>query len=488
MIAEQLTKSLLQAAIHGKLTQQLPEDGDTHDLLKEIKKEKAQLIREGKIKKEKPLPEITEDEIPFDIPENWCWIRLGEIINLKSGQDMSSDKYSSINSGVPYITGASNFCNGVITINRWTNTPQSIAKKGDLLITCKGTVGEMAFLNEEKAHIARQIMAITVTNFLSDKFLHIFLKWYVSELKSMAKSMIPGISRDMILHSILPLPPLDEQKRIVQRLNELLPEIDKLKIDEFRLDVLQKGFPKRLRASVLQCAVEGKLTEQLPSDGDAHNLLREIQKEKARLFREGKIKKEKPLPEIKEDEVPFDIPENWCWVRLGHIFEIARGGSPRPIQAFLTSNSDGINWIKIGDTDIGGKYINQTKEKIKPTGLRKSRLVNPGDLLLTNSMSFGRPYILNIKGCIHDGWLVLSPRSKVLNKEYFFYLLSSNFVHMAFANTVAGAVVKNLNSDKVRLIYVPLPPINEQKRIVERLEKLLPEIGKLERLIQVQNN
>ena len=236
---------------------------------------------------------------------------------------------------------------------------------------------------------------------------------------------------------------------------------------------------EQLKKAILQAAIQGKLTQQLPEDGNASDLLKEIQKEQHRLVMEGKIKKEKPMPEISEDEIPFEIPENWCWAKLGVIFEIARGGSPRPIDAFLTTNSDGVNWIKIGDTEIGGKYINGTKEKIKPEGLKKSRLVNSGDLLLTNSMSFGRPYILNTQGCIHDGWLVLSPLSESINKEYFYYLLSSEFIHMAFSSTVAGAVVKNLNSDKVRIISVPIPPLSEQIRIVERLENLLPGIDQL---------
>jgi len=238
---------------------------------------------------------------------------------------------------------------------------------------------------------------------------------------------------------------------------------------------------ERLRKSILHSAIQGKLTEQLPEDGDASDLLAEIQSAKEKRIKDGSLKKDKVFHEITEDDKAFDIPENWCWVDLGDVFEIARGGSPRPIQAFLTTKDDGINWIKIGDTDIGGKYIDHTKEKIIPEGIKKSRVVNPGDLLLTNSMSFGRPYILNTRGCIHDGWLVLSPLSDGINREYFYYLLSTEFVRMAFAGTVAGAVVKNLNSDKVRVVTVPLPPVLEQERIVSRIEELLPYIEELEK-------
>ena len=172
------------------------------------------------------------------------------------------------------------------------------------------------------------------------------------------------------------------------------------------------------------------------------------------------------------DEVPFDIPESWEWVRLGTVCEIARGGSPRPIKQFLTDSPSGVNWIKISDSDKGGKYINATKEKIIPAGVAKSRYVHAGDFLLTNSMSFGRPYILNIDGCIHDGWLVLSDYQNAYDKDFLFYMLSSAFAYSQFCDIVSGAVVKNLNSDKVSSVLFPLPPITEQRRIVTKLDEV----------------
>ena len=190
------------------------------------------------------------------------------------------------------------------------------------------------------------------------------------------------------------------------------------------------------------------------------------------------------------DEIPFEIPESWEWVRLDYICEIARGGSPRPIKQYLTDEPDGVNWIKIGDSDKGSKYINSTKEKIKPEGVSKSRFVHAGDFLLTNSMSFGRPYILNVDGCIHDGWLVLSGYKTAYDKDYLFYMLSSKFAYYQFCDVVSGAVVKNLNSDKVANAIFPLPPINEQHRIVAKIEELLPYIeryGKAEEHLTALN-
>ncbi|WP_226957766.1 restriction endonuclease subunit S [Streptococcus pneumoniae] len=171
-----------------------------------------------------------------------------------------------------------------------------------------------------------------------------------------------------------------------------------------------------------------------------------------------------------EIDVPYDIPDTWEWVRFSTLVEIVRGGSPRPIKDYLTSEVDGINWIKIGDTEKGEKYINNVKEKIKKSGLNKTRFVKKGTFLLTNSMSFGRPYILNVDGAIHDGWLAISNYENSLNKDYLFYILSSNVVYSQFLSLISGAVVKNLNSDKVASILIPLPPLSEQQRIIEAIE------------------
>ena len=240
------------------------------------------------------------------------------------------------------------------------------------------------------------------------------------------------------------------------------------------------GIASDLRQSVLQAAMQGKLTTQKAEDGDARDLLREIRAEKEKLVKEKKGKKEKPLAPITDEEIPFDIPENWVWIRLGNYTEIARGGSPRPINNYLTTGKDGINWIKIGDTDKNGKYISKTAEKIIREGITKSRYVKKGSFLLSNSMSFGRPYILNIDGCIHDGWLVLSNYEKLLNCDYLYYVLSSPLSKRQFVYQADGAVVKNLNTVKVQKIVIPLPPLPEQRRIVARVEALMKEIDELE--------
>lgn len=164
------------------------------------------------------------------------------------------------------------------------------------------------------------------------------------------------------------------------------------------------------------------------------------------------------------------MSNGWPLVPMEDIFEIARGGSPRPIDSFLTDDPDGVNWVMISDATESGKYINSTKKRIREEGVKRSRVVQPGDFLLTNSMSFGRPYIMNTSGCIHDGWLVLSPRHQNVSPDFFYHLLGSDFVYAEFVRRAAGATVKNLNIDLVKRVQVPLPPLGEQRRIADVLD------------------
>lgn len=231
--------------------------------------------------------------------------------------------------------------------------------------------------------------------------------------------------------------------------------------------------PEELRSSILQYAMQGKLVEQRAEEGTSSELLSTIEPPDNI---DGQRVKQKKITAITDSDIKFDIPGTWEWVKLGTLCTIARGGSPRPIKEYLTDAADGVNWIKIGDTDKNAKYIESTAEKIKPSGVRKSRMIRAGDFLLTNSMSFGRPYISRIDGCIHDGWLVISQNSEVFDQDFLYYLLSSSYAYVQFVGKVSGAVVKNLNSDKVANSVFPLPPLFEQKRIVAKIEEFLPYI------------
>ena len=267
----------------------------------------------------------------------------------------------------------------------------------------------------------------------------------------------------------VPLPPIEEQKRIVKEIKRWLSLI---KIIKNGKENLQESI-KQIKSKVLDLAIHGKLVPQDPNEEPASELLKRIN----------------PKAEITCDtpqygKLPFKIPNSWEWCRLGTVNEIARGGSPRPIKDYLANDVSGINWIKIGDTTKDGKYIDSVKEKIRPEGATKSRFVHKGDFLLTNSMSFGRPYILNVDGCIHDGWLVISPIGNAYTSDFLYYLLSSSFAFEQFANVASGGVVTNLNSDKVADTKFPLPPINEQERIVAKTEELFAQLDKIESSLQ----
>lgn len=219
-----LKEKLIKAAIQGKLTEQLPEDGTAEDLYKQIYQERHISGRIKKSKKSEELASILAEEIPFEIPENWKWIRFGQVITLQSGTDFKPEEYNDKGIGIPYITGASNLSSQGVIINRWTETPKNIANMGDVLLVCKGSgYGKIALCDLEEAHIARQIMAIKKTTLLDMKYILYFLEANLMYIRESGQGLIPGIDRPSILKMLFPLPPLAEQKRIVNKLNELLP-------------------------------------------------------------------------------------------------------------------------------------------------------------------------------------------------------------------------------------------------------------------------
>lgn len=473
-IASDLRQSVLQAAMQGKLTTQKAEDGDARGLLLAIREEKEKLVQEKKSKKEKPLAPVTDEEIPFDIPDNWVWCRLGEIITLVSGQDFSPHQYSdTVQEGFPYITGASNFGNHSIIENRWTKTPRCIVSRGDLLLVCKGSgYGRVMICNLTSAHIARQIMGIRQNNNVDVQFILLFLESNFDILKRFGQGVIPGISRGDVLNMQFPLPPLPEQRRIVARVEALMKEIDKLEQTEKELEAIKAAFPADMKASLLQAAMQGKLTEQKAEDGDARDLLLAIREEKEKLVKEKKKKKEKPLAPITDEEIPFDIPENWVWCRLGDL--VFNHGQKKPDKTF--------SYIDVGTLDNVNHKLNK-KENIlegKNAPSRARKIVKEGDVLYSTV----RPYLHNI--CVIDrsfshepiastAFAVMSCLDGLCNKYLYWSLLSPYFD--AYANDPAnskGVAYPAINDTTFYNAIIPLPPLAEQHRIVEKLDQLLP--------------
>lgn len=490
MIAEQLKKSILQAAIQGKLTEQLPEDGDARDLLKEVEKEKARLIKEGKIKKEKPLPAITEDEIPFEIPDNWCWVRLGDVGNYKKGPFGSSltksmfipdgERSIKVYEQKNAIQKDHSIGDYYIDESYYQSTMKGFTVAGgDIIISCAGTIGESYILpSDARIGIINQaLMRVRVFNCLDKSFFLKVFDYAISSKEAKGKgSAIKNIPPFEILKNILiPLPPVSEQHRIIERLEQILPELDKLYQYEAKLEALQKAFPKKMKDSILQYAIQGKLTEQIPEDGDARDLLKEIEKEKARLIKEGKIKKENPLPAITENEISFEIPDNWCWVRLGELCSIITDGTHK------TPNyvEKGIPFLSVQNISSGKFDLSKIKYITKEEHEKLVKRCNPeyGDLLFCRIGTLGKPIIntLNFEFSIFVSLALIKTIIKKLANYLVKYLCSPGMEEWIDKNKIGGGTHTNkINLRDLSLVPIPLPPLAEQQRIVERLDELLP--------------
>lgn len=443
---QSLKNKILDLAIRGKLTRQLPDDGTAEELYEKIQKEKQALVEAGKLKKEKPLKEIEKDEVPFEIPESWKWVRFGKIISLQSGQDLTKSEYNDDGKGIPYITGASNYGeSNTIYINRWTEYPKSFAQSGDILLSCKGTVGKLAILYETEIHIARQIMGIR-TYAVNIPFVLYYLQSMINGIKEAQKGLIPGIERNDVLSLMCPLPPVVEQKRIVEKVEILFAEIDTIE----KLQNQYAADAEILKSKLIDAAIQGKLTEQLPSDGTAEELYQQIQTEKQALISAGKIKKEKPLKEIEEDEIPFEIPESWKWVRLEQV-TYSVGNKTNQIKTNDVKPDGEIPVVSQGQKMIDG-YCDE-KEKI----ITDIPLVMFGDhTRIVKYIDF--PFVIGADGTKFHHCISVNPK-------YFYYW-------MLHATAVLRDKGYARHYSLLKKQLIPLPPMAEQKRIVEVIERL----------------
>ena len=470
--------------------------------------EKARLVKEGKIKKDKKESIIyrgednsyyekfahgkvvcIDDEIPFEIPTGWEWCRLKEVIQLLSGRDLEPSQYNNEGVGIPYMTGASNFTNDKLVVNRWTKGPVTVSHSGDLLITCKGTIGTMSFNDIGDIHIARQIMGIS-SLYVNLQYVKLFLEIYVVELQKAARSIIPGISRDDILSAILPLPPTKEQKRIVDKINEILPIVKRYSIYQIQQDELNSKIKSLLRKSILQEAIQGKLIPQDPNDEPASVLLQHIKEEKLRLVKEGKLKKkdvidsiifkgddnkyyEKVGKETKEitEEIPFEIPTSWEWIRGKTAFHQMESTKPKG-ENFLYVDVDAVNNMQ--------NVIDKAKTIVTSKApSRATRKLHTGDVLF----SMVRPYLRNIalvkeeyaEAIASTGFYVIRPTCALFS-PYLFYLMLSSYVVDGLNQYMKGDNSPSINNGHIENYLYPLPPINEQKRIVSMIEKILDRI------------
>jgi len=431
-----------------------------------------------------------EDEIPFELPEGWEWTRFSAItINRDSERKpISSSQRTDVAKIYDYY-GASG---KIDKIDKYIFNERLllIGEDGANLVTRNKPI---AFFAEGQYWVNNHAHCIDAT----DKFILEYLCFYINAIsleKYVTGSAQPKMTQDNMNSILIPLPPYSEQKHMSQRLNEVVYTVDNIEIGKADINELVS----KAKSKILDLAIRGKLVPQDPNDEPASVLLERIRAEKEELIKQGKIKRDKKESFIFkgddnsyyekignkvnciDEQLPFELPDGWSYERLGNICSIARGGSPRPIESYLTDAEDGLNWIKIGDTEQGGKYIYSTKEKIRPEGIYKTRYVHSGDFLLTNSMSFGRPYILKTDGCIHDGWLVIGDIEAIFIQDYLYYMLSSSIMYDLLSKLAAGSTVKNLKSDSVKSLIVPIPPRKEQKKISKHIENIFSFISHIE--------
>lgn len=458
MTAQELKNSILQLAVQGKLVEQRPEEGTAKELLAQIKAEKEQLIKDKKIKKEKPLPEITDEEKPFDIPESWEWDYVGNIGSWSAGATPSRHNLEYYNGNIPWLK------TGDLTDGYVNNIPEYVSELalektslrlnpiGSVLMAMYGaTIGKLGILQIE-ATTNQACCACIPYSCVNNKYLFYYLmSQRKNYIKMGAGGAQPNISKEKIVMSLIPVPPLEEQKRIVSKIEEILPYIEQYDKAYTKLEEFNKKFPEDMKKSVLQLAMQGKLVEQRPEEGTAEELYQQIVEEKAKLIKEGKIKKEKPLAEITDDEIPFEIPTSWKWVRLGEIMSINSGKG-------LVAKDMIDNGIPV----YGGNGI---------TGYHNVSNINKETIVIGRVGYYcGSVHITPNKAWITDNAFITTYTDSSIDRDYFVYIL--RHLNLGKSNNATAQPV--VSGKKIYPILFPLPPLAEQKRIVAKIEEILP--------------
>ena len=495
MTVKELKNALLQEAVQGKLVPQIASEGNARDLLEEIRKEKLSHgldfanAKSGKIKSKKETAlagsnpcDITEDEIPFEIPENWCWCRLGEVFETTSGTTPQSKNPIYYNNGTIGWVRTTDLNNGILSFAEIKITEKAksdcnlkIIPKNSVCIALyggAGTIGKNAILNFETT-INQSVCAILPTKFADMRYLQYFLQWqrpYWMDYASGSRKD-PNINQIIVKNCPFPLPPLAEQKRIVAAIEKFMPLIEEYGKKETQLKAINEKIGTLTKKAILQEAVQGKLVPQIAADGNARDLLEEIRKEKLSHgldfanAKSGKRKSKKETAlagsnpcDITEDEIPFEIPESWCWCRLGEICKLIDGEKVKEVKLPL----------------LDAKYLRGKKDA---TIVSEGKVANVNDLLiLVDGENSGEVFVNKEKGIMGSTFKQLF----ICEKLYLPYILKFIEMHKdLLRNSKKGAAIPHLNKDIFFGLLLPLPPLSEQKRIVAAIEKMLPLCEKL---------
>ena len=502
ILADDLRKAVLQAALQGKLTQQLADDSNVDELLKQIKKEKELLAEKKNARRDKDYGKIEDTEIEFDIPVSWRWIRVGDIGVYKKGPFGSSlTKSMFVPKGLNAIKvyEQKNAIQKDASLGGYYITKEYYDEKmsgfqvesGDIIVSCAGTIGETYVMPEniELGIINQALMRMNIAESINTGY---FLYYFDHILKTNAKKSSNGSAIknippfDVFKKMLFPVPPIEEQQRIVAKLDSILAEIDEYSTAEQELIGLQFAFPDDMRKSILQYAMQGKLVEQRSVEGTGEELYQQIQAEKNILIKEGKIKEEKPLPEITDEEIPFDIPESWHWVHLNDIVakNIKRGKSP----TYTIKDSKILVFAQKCNVKNGGIDLSlcQFLDENVLCKYSEEEFMHDKDIVInsTGTGTLGRVGIYSLtdnpneKLIVPDSHVTIVRLMDSVYTPYIYYIIC-NYQKYLESKGSGSTKQKELKPDVIKMLLIPIPPFEEQRRIAEKLDQILPNIEDL---------
>lgn len=485
VLAEELRQAVIQQAIQGKLTRQLETDRSVDDYLEQISNRKAVLIKNKEIKKEPALTGDMNEDMQLHIPDSWRWEKLGNLCSkIGAGSTPKGGAVNYVAEGVPFIREQNVYSSGLwysgmVYITEEMNELKagSMVKPNDLLLNITGgSIGRCALIPNDfiTGNVNQHVLIIRLIDVAIVKYIHAVINspYIQSQIREKSKGDKEGLSATSTKNFWIPIPPIEEQQRIVDKINEIMPKIDEYEKIEKELEELKKEFPTNMKDALLQAAMQGKLTEQLESDSSVDELLKVIRQEKEELIAQKEIKKEKPLPDIEEEEIPFDIPENWRWVRWGNLAYSIQYGYNAPAQesgkikmvriSDIQDNS--VNWNSVPYCDISDEEI-------------ETYILKENDILFARTGgTVGKSFLVsNVpEDAIYAGYLIRTRYNAKLIPQYLKLFMESQLYWVQLQNGKTQGCQPNCNGQTLSKMMIPLPPIEEQQRIVERLEVLLP--------------
>lgn len=527
---KKLRELILELAVRGKQVPQDPNDEPASELLKRIAAEKAELVKQGKIKKQKPLPEISEEEKPFELPEGWEWVTLATVGEIVGGGTPKSDNPQFwAKNGIKWITPADLYglkgkyiTSGARDISPagLSNSSARLMPKGSVLFSSRAPIGYVAIADAELS--TNQGFKSCVPYIKeSAEYIYYFLLASAKKIDAEASgTTFKEVSGAIVSKILLPLPPLSEQLKIVSRANELMSLCDQLEqqsltsldahqqlvetllgtlTDSQNAEELAENWTRisehfdtlftteasvdALKQTILQLAVMGKLVPQDPNDEPASELLKRIAQEKAQLVKEGKIKKQKSLPPISDEEKPFELPEGWEWSYLSDIGILARGRSKHRPRNDPTLYADGtIPLVQTGDVARSNGCINTYSALYNQLGLSQSKLWNKGTLCITIAANIADSGILNFDACFPDSVVGFTPYENEIPVLYFHYFMMT--IKSTLEKFAPSTAQKNINIDILSQLFFPCPPLEEFHRIVDKVQNLLSVCDVLRAYIQ----